>query len=146
VVNDALRNPASQPVMRNLPDDVREQVVGVAPKATFGDAEFATPYAAHAYDCVMLIALATIQAGSDDPGRIAPQLPVVSSGGSTCDTFAECVGALAVPLQIDYSGATGDLDLSSRTGDPISGTFERFRFNRDGLDDEPEGTIEVRVD
>jgi branched-chain amino acid transport system substrate-binding protein len=146
VVNDALRNPASQPVMRSLPDDVRDEVVGVAPKATFGDAEFAAPYAAHAYDCVMLIALAAIQAGSDDPERIAPELPVVSSGGSTCGSFEDCVAALAVPLQIDYVGATGDLDLSSRTGDPISGTFERFGFNREGLDDDPEDVIEVRVD
>ena len=147
IVNDALRNPASQPVIQRLPDDVRDAIIGVAPAATVtDDPPLAEPYAAQAYDCVNLIALAAAQAGSDEPARIAQQIPVASTGGSACRDFAECVTALADGLQIDYQGPSGNTDLSSRTGDPTIGRFEEFRFDAQGIDELVDQLPGVRAD
>ena len=135
IVNDSLRNPATQPVMQRLPAQVRAAVVGVAPAAlNESDPGLAEPYAAQAYDCVNLIALAAAQAGTDEPGRIAQQIAPASVGGSACRDFQECIRALADGLQINYEGPSGNTDLSGRTGDPTTGRFEEFGFSAQGID------------
>jgi branched-chain amino acid transport system substrate-binding protein len=134
LVNDALRGPASQPVMRNLPRSVRNRLVGIAPLAETTDGELLGPYAANAYDCVTLIALAAAQAGTDAPAEIATQMASVSVSGSACRTFDSCLQRLREGLQIDYNGPSGNTALSNRTGDPITGQFQEFTFAEDGQD------------
>jgi branched-chain amino acid transport system substrate-binding protein len=134
VVNDALRAMPSQ-VVEGLDDDVREAVRGVAPVAiSTDDEELPGLFAANAYDCVNLIALAAVQAGTDSPARIASQIASVSVGGSLCRTFAGCAENLALELQINYNGPSGNTDLSTRTGDPTRARFEEFEFDGDGRD------------
>lgn len=142
VVNDALRDSQSQQVMQGLARDVRQQIRGVAPLAvTRNDLALTDLYAANAYDCANLIALASIQAASDTPSNIAAQMASASAGGSQCRSFADCAERLSRGLQIDYEGPSGNTELSTR-GDPSRARFEEFRFDVNGRD-EPAGTFEI---
>jgi branched-chain amino acid transport system substrate-binding protein len=135
LVNDAIRTARSSQLVRDLPNRVRTQIVGISPMASPPDAPaLSAPYAAHAHDCLNLIALATERAGVDDPARIAAGVVGVSVGGSVCSTFEDCRNRLEIGLQIDYLGASGPLRLSSRTGDPTVANFQRFTFDADGRD------------
>jgi branched-chain amino acid transport system substrate-binding protein len=135
LVNDAVRMARSSQLLRDLPNRVRTQILGISPLAIPTDiADFNAPFAAHAHDCVNLIALAAEQAGSDDPMRIASSITGVSVGGSVCFGFEECRNRLELGLQIDYVGASGPLRLSSRSGDPTIAFFQRFTFDVDGRD------------
>ena len=134
LVNDAVRAARSSQRIVDLPDDVRRRIRGVAPLSAPPDTEhFTGAYSAHAYDCVNLIALAALQAGSDAPGRIATQMSSVSVGGSVCRSFSSCADRIAEGLQLDYNGASGELNLSTR-GDPRRARFEIFTFEEDGSD------------
>jgi branched-chain amino acid transport system substrate-binding protein len=138
VVNDALRNPTAPQRIQGLDPELRGKIVGLAPQADSGDP--ATPFdppglfAANAYDCANLIALAAVRADSDVPREIARQLAQVSVSGSACETFAECVDTISSGLQIDYNGPSGLTDLLIRSGDPSRATFDRFVFDESGSD------------
>ena len=138
VVNDALRNPVAPQRIQGLDDELREKIVGIAPQADSGDvdAPFDPPglFAANAFDCANLIALAAVRADSDASRDIARQIAQVSVSGSACETFAECAETFQSELQIDYNGPTGVTDLLIRTGDPSRATFDRFTFDESGRD------------
>jgi hypothetical protein len=53
---------------------------------------------------VNLIALATIEAGSDAPNAIRLWMAPVSGGGRQCTSFEDCLAVLEQGLQIDYNG------------------------------------------
>ena len=146
VVNDVLRDTESQLVIQGLSEDVREQMRGVSPLAiTPNDLTLTELYAANAYDCVNLVALATIQAGTDSPPEIAAQMVSVSTGGTQCLSFLECSEPLARGLQIDYEGPSGNTELSMKTGDPSTARFEEFEFDSDGRD-QSVSTFEISSD
>lgn len=138
VVNDALRNPTAPQRIQGLDDELRNKIVGLAPQAESGDADdpFDPPglFAANAYDCANLIALAAVRAGSDAPRDIARQIGQVSVNGSVCETFEECLETIRSGLQIDYNGPSGVTDLLNRTGDPSRAVFDRFTFDESGRD------------
>jgi branched-chain amino acid transport system substrate-binding protein len=138
VVNDALRNPTAPQRIQALDPELRTKIVGFAPQADSGDidAPFDPPglFAANAYDCVNLIALAAVRSGSDAPLDIAGQIAQVSVSGSVCDNFAQCVDTAEGGLEIDYNGPSGVTDLLVRTGDPARAVFDRFRFDELGRD------------
>lgn len=137
VVNDAFRHPATPQRMANLDPDLRSKIVGLAPQAESSnpDAPFepAGLFATNAYDCVNLIALAAVRAESDAPADIAVQIPLVSSSGSVCRTFVDCVTAIDAGLQVDYNGPSGLTEIS-RSGDPSRAVFDRFGYDADGED------------
>ena len=138
VVNDAFRNPAAPQRIEGLGAELRSKIVGLAPHATSGDPanpyDPPGPYAVNAFDCVNLIALAAVRAGSDAPLDIAGQLAQVSVSGSACNTFVSCVETIESGLQIDYNGPSGVTDLQPRTGDPSQAIFDRFVFDDSGRD------------
>jgi branched-chain amino acid transport system substrate-binding protein len=136
VVNDALRNPATPQRIAGLDPGLRGKIVGLAPTADSSESPFDPPgaFAVNAYDCVNLIALAAVRAGSDAPREIATQVGSVSSSGSLCRTFADCVAAIESGLQVDYDGPSGLTELSGRTGDPTRALFDRFEYGPDGRD------------
>ena len=143
VVNDALRDAQSQQVIQGLRSEVRQLIRGVAPLAvTPNSLELNELFAANAYDCVNLIALAAIQATSVSSTSIAVQMASASAGGSECRSFADCSDRLARGLQIDYDGPSGNTELSARTGDPSRARFEEFRFDAAGRE-ESVGTFEI---
>jgi len=135
VINDAARRPtASAPPM---PDELAARVRGVSPiayskNAAFLDAlaaitEGPSPFAANAYDCVNLIALAATQARSTQPIDIAKFIPEISASGSPCMSFAECRDELVAGSNINYDGPGGPLTLDGR-GEVTNPTFELFGF------------------
>jgi branched-chain amino acid transport system substrate-binding protein len=101
-------------------------------------------YAAYAYDCVNLLALAAQAAGTDEPEELHAQLGSVSSGGSTCRRFSSCAELLADGRSIDLDGASGDLELQD-DGDVGVAFYDLFEYDEDGLD-QSKDTITVRVD
>ena len=124
---------------------VTEGIRGTAPAAApasgaphFADdfAEFApgvdTIFSAHSYDCVMVIALAALVAGSDDPADIRDEMVGVTKDGTKCTTFAECKALVdAGDEDIDYDGASGPLEFVD-IGQPAAGTYDVYTFGADG--------------
>lgn len=132
-VNDAIRG--GRQAIQALSPAFRERLSGVGPMATSLDADGPTGYfAANAVDCLTLIALAATQAGSDDPAEIQKNMAAVSAGGQPCMTYAGCVDRLERGLTIDYNGSTGEVDLSTTTGEVVRGMFEAFEFDDQGVD------------
>lgn len=134
VVNDAIRRPAKPALIADMPADVRANIIGTSPNATPPSGKGLTgPYSVNAYDCVTAIALASLQAESDDPSDIAAELAEVSSSGQKCFSYEEC--AKRLDLNIDYDGPSGVFELSDDTGDPIEAKFEVFGFDAQGVDE-----------
>ena len=79
-------------------------------------------YGGQAYDCVMVMALASLAAGSTSGPDIIAQVQNVTSGGTKCYDYAECAGLLADGADIDYEGVSGPLDLDD-VGDPTWGRY-----------------------
>ena len=138
VVNDTMRNPSAPQRLEALSSSLRTRIVGLAPEATSPDPDQPFdpdgPFAANAYDCTNLIALAAVSTGSDAPRDIAGQLAQLSSSGSVCVSFDVCRAAIENELQIDYDGPSGLTDLNIRTGDPSRAVFDQFVFDSEGRD------------
>lgn len=151
-VNDAL---GSASVVEILGERAGDTVAGVRGTSVFAEpndrsVDFADrlatvagnvsdDFAAFAYDCVNLIALAAASAGSDRPSLAAAELLDVSNLGNGCSTFVECSTLLGQRLNIDLQGASGLLDLDPN-GDVLTGTYYVFQFDESGrpvADSEP---------
>jgi branched-chain amino acid transport system substrate-binding protein len=134
IVNDAVRRPPSPQLVQQLPNAIRERIQGVSPLAL---PQFETeppgPFATNAYDCVNLIALAAVQAGTDDPTQIAARMTDASSEGQPCRDFESCVGLLRDARNIDYEGPGLGVQLGSQ-GDPERARFDVFEFDENGRD------------
>jgi len=134
IVNDAIRRPPSPQLVQALAPDVRERVVGVSPLAMGSEpGEPSGPFATNAFDCVNLIALAAVQAGSDNPEEMAAQMVPASIGGVSCRQFADCNQLLDEDRNVDYDGPGGAVDIGT-DGDPMRARFDLFEFDRNGVD------------
>ncbi|MDH3398170.1 MAG: ABC transporter substrate-binding protein [Acidimicrobiia bacterium] len=90
----------------------------------------ATIFSAHAYDCVIIMALAAESAGSTEPADIAAAMVGVTQDGSKCDTYASCKTLIDDGEDIDYDGASGPGEWVAQ-GEPAAGTYDVWEF-RDG--------------
>jgi branched-chain amino acid transport system substrate-binding protein len=134
IVNDSIRRPPSAQLVQALPAAIRERIRGVSPMATPQfDAEPPGPFATNAYDCVNLIALSALQAGTDSPAQMAARMTEVAARGQPCRDFATCAALLAASRNIDYDGPSNTLQLGA-DGDPERARFDLFEFNDDGVD------------
>jgi branched-chain amino acid transport system substrate-binding protein len=79
-------------------------------------------YGPEAYDAVIITALATVAAGSDNAAAVARQINGVTRDGEACGAFARCAELLRAGKDIDYSGPSGPQDLS-RAGEPTTASF-----------------------
>jgi branched-chain amino acid transport system substrate-binding protein len=151
VVNDAMRRPTAS--AEPLGGSLAARVLGVSPVAYSTDAQFLSqvgatpenpsPYAANAYDCVNLIALAALASASTQPAAIAAQISAISASGSPCMTFAECRTDLEGGNNINYDGPGGALTVGSN-GDLSEATFEVFGFDETGRDFKKETVLAHR--
>jgi len=131
IVNDTIRQ--ARQTIQSLSPTFREQLEGVAPASgSMIDGAPSGFFVPHAVDCVNLIALAVIDAQSDDPKTFRREMTSVSSGGRVCVTFEGCAAFLEDNLGIDYNGLSGRLELANATGDPTRANFEVFGFDADG--------------
>lgn len=154
VVNDAMRGATAGAVFAQYPDATLQRIVGVGPRAVAESPDFletlraAAPdasglFAANAFDCVNLIALAASAVGTSDPREIAGRIPSVASSGSRCLAFADCAAGLSASRNVDYDGPSGALQLAF-DGDPNRGVYDVFGFDPGGAD-RVDGTINVNV-
>jgi len=142
VVNDAMRLPGASG--NAFSGSLAGRVQGVSPIA-YSDATFFTDglaevddstsgvFAANAFDCVNLIALAGVATGSTQPSAIGAAIPAVSTGGTTCATFARCVEQIREGRNINYDSPGAALDIGP-DGDPTKALFQRFTFDLFGSD------------
>jgi branched-chain amino acid transport system substrate-binding protein len=140
-VNDAMRRSSASAEPMGI--DLSKRITGVSPLAYSTNTQFLqdlgatpdnpSPYAANAFDCVNLIALAARAGGSAIPAEIAAQIPAVSASGSPCMTFAECRDDLVLENNINYDGPGGRLTIGA-DGDLTEADFEVFGFDETGRD------------
>jgi branched-chain amino acid transport system substrate-binding protein len=132
-VNDALRTPPNPEVVIDLPAEFRAAIQGVAPVVPPDERfEPAGAYATNALDCLNLIALAAVQANSDDPVEIANEMLDVSLVGTVCNSFEPCLLIVDQDRNINYQGPNS-IDFSDRH-DPARGRIGTFMFDATGLD------------
>lgn len=84
-------------------------------------------YGGQAYDCVVVLALAALAAGSTGGPSIIEQVQDVTSGGQKCFDYAECAGLIADGVDVDYDGVSGPLELDD-VGDPTFGRYFEAEF------------------
>ncbi len=88
-------------------------------------------YGGQAYDCVIIVALAAAAADSADPAVFNDFLEDVTSDGTECTSFAECMELLEAGEDIDYVGATGPIELDRP--DPTFGRYAVAQFQDGAL-------------
>jgi branched-chain amino acid transport system substrate-binding protein len=92
-------------------------------------------FAAHAYDCITVIALAAQEAKSDDSTKIHAHVIDVTRDGTKCTSFAACKKLLDQGKDIDYDGASGPLKFVKTSvggAEPSQGTYDQYVFGPDG--------------
>lgn len=90
-------------------------------------------YAAESYDSVILLALASLAAGSTDPEAIKGKLQEVSGGsgdGEKCTSFAECAEIINGGGTADYDGISGPITFNE-VGDPTEATIGIYQYGED---------------
>jgi branched-chain amino acid transport system substrate-binding protein len=78
--------------------------------------------APQAYDCAMVLALATAVLDAGDADTLAEAAIAVTGEGVTCTTYDDCLDKLESGDDINYDGVSGQIALDDN-GDP---TFARF--------------------
>lgn len=91
----------------------------------------ATLFAAEAYDCTIVTALAAEQAGSTDSQAIRDEMIAVTREGTQCSGFEECRDLIADGEDIDYEGESGPVDFTE-VGEPSVGTYDVWGWNDGG--------------
>ena len=85
------------------------------------------PYAAEAYDAVILIALGMEVAKSCDGAAIAAALQGVSKDGENCTDFASCKALLDAGTDFNYEGQAGPVEFADN-GDPSIATMGVYEY------------------
>lgn len=84
-----------------------------------------TLYGPEAYDTVILLALAALEARSTEGANVAMKLQEVSGGsgnGTQCSSFAECADIINGGGTADYDGPSGKITFDD-VGDPTDGNI-----------------------
>ncbi len=91
-----------------------------------------TLFAPQSYDAAWLVMLAS-QASDGTSAGIQAAMVDVSKGGTKCIAEACLVALIADPAaDIDYVGASGEIDFKDGTGDPGSALYQIWSFTADG--------------
>ncbi|NYF15604.1 branched-chain amino acid transport system substrate-binding protein [Microbacterium sp. AK009] len=90
-------------------------------------------YAAESFDAVVLLALASLAAGSTEPADIAENLITVSGGegeGEKCTSYAECADIILGGGTADYDGISGPITFDE-VGDPTEASIGIYQYGED---------------
>ena len=88
-------------------------------------------YAAPAYDALIVLALASLVAGSTEAAGYVGEINDVTRVGAKCTRFDACAELIASGIDIDYDGAAGPLDFTD-VGEPSIGSYDTFYFDDQG--------------
>jgi branched-chain amino acid transport system substrate-binding protein len=94
-----------------------------------------TTFSAQNFDAVVLCYLSAVAAGSTNGAKMAAKLQEVSGPPGrkyTVGQLAQAVDALSNGKDIDYVGASGDLNLDA-DGDPTVGAYDLYEFKNNQL-------------
>jgi branched-chain amino acid transport system substrate-binding protein len=106
-------------------EDFKNQLLGVDP----GLIDY--NYAPETYDAVVITALATELAGTDDPAQIATFINGVTREGEKCSTWADCKALIdGGETDIDYDGPSGPQSFS-QPGEPTEASFSISTYGED---------------
>ena len=97
------------------------------------DLESVFAYGPEAYDAVVLLALAALEAGSVEGVDMAAKLQEVSGGtggGEKCTTFAACADIIIGGGTADYDGVSGPITFNE-VGDPTEASIQVYEFIND---------------
>ncbi|MGI9600459.1 MAG: ABC transporter substrate-binding protein [Acidimicrobiales bacterium] len=84
-------------------------------------------YAPETYDAIIITALATEIAGTDEPSAVAAQINDVTRGGVQCSTFADCLELAISGEDIDYEGLGGPYEFTD-AGEPTAASFRVLTY------------------
>ena len=98
-------------------------------------------YGAETYDAVIITALATEVAGTDDPSAIAAEINGVTKDGEVCTTFADCKALIEAGTDIDYDGIGGPYAFGD-AGEPDAASFRIWTYDGDA---DPNTELDVYV-
>lgn len=87
-------------------------------------------YGPESYDATVVVALATLDAKSDNGKAIGAKMSEVTTGGQKCTSFKDCAKLLKSGKDVDYDGVSGPIDLNS-TGSPSAATIGIFQYGGD---------------
>lgn len=90
-----------------------------------------TQFATQVFDCATIFALAAEQAKSNDAMTWAPLVPGITTGGTTCTSYAACKPLVDRGVNIHYVGASGDLAFTDK-GEPGIAHVEVWRYQNGG--------------
>ncbi len=79
-------------------------------------------YGAETYDSIIIVALAALVAGSDDPIAIAAEINGVTKDGEQCTDFAACKAIIEGGGDPDYDGQGGPYEFVD-AGEPAAASF-----------------------
>ena len=105
-------------------DEFKARLTDLKPDLT----EFA--YAPESYDATILVALAATASGDDSGESIASAMQDVSTGGTKCTSYQECVDLLGNDEDIDYDGVSGPVEFND-AGDPSEATIGIYQYGAD---------------
>ncbi|MXZ47666.1 MAG: ABC transporter substrate-binding protein [Candidatus Dadabacteria bacterium] len=116
------------------------QVISTPPPGTrleeFKERFNFSDYTAHAYDAVVILRLAALSAGSNDPSVYVSKVQEVTRGGTKCHSYATCAAALTdettINDDIDYEGLSGPIDLNEN-GDITDGLYAVDTYDAQGV-------------
>ena len=79
-------------------------------------------FGAQAYDCVVILALASLIAGSVDGPAMIAAVPDLTRTGEKCFSYGECAELVRQGVDIDYDGVSGPLEMDD-VGDTTVGRY-----------------------
>ena len=111
--------------LTDLSPDFRERLLAVDPALgnTFN-------YAGESYDAVVITALASAMAQSNQATAFAPYVNGVTFGGDKCEDYASCLEIISSGGNPDYDGVTGPLAFAD-PGEPAVASFGTLQFGPD---------------
>jgi branched-chain amino acid transport system substrate-binding protein len=90
-------------------------------------------YAGEAYDAVILVALASLAAGSTNGVDIAAKMQEISGGdGTVCTSFADCAALINEGTAINYDGVSSKITFDEN-GDPTEATIGIYQYGADNM-------------
>lgn len=101
------------------------------------------PYALNTFDCVNLIVLSALIAGTDDPNTIAQRMPQTADRGVPCDAFSSCLEQVDEGREIDYNGinSANVVKPFDDVGDPERTTVMTYIVDPNRLVEIERGTV-----
>jgi hypothetical protein len=111
--------------LTDLNKDFKDRLLTVDPKLgnTFN-------YAGESYDAVVITALASAMAQSNQATAFAPYVNGVTFGGDKCEDFKSCLEIIKGGGNPDYDGITGPLAFAD-PGEPAVASFGTLAFGPD---------------